>query len=414
MIKPFEKIKQNGIVVNMLLNTVAAAIPIVILQLVILPFVGKKVSADEYGLIVTLLALLNVVPATLGNALNNIRLLHRKEYEDNNCTGDYPILLLYEIVINAVVVILISVYYGKSLYSFNAIHYLLLVGVSILWLCREYFIVEYLLNLKYLSILINNIVLGIGYGIGTVLFLSFGYWELIYLIGYLFSMVYILLTTNIWKEKLIKTPLLKQTSKENVVYVIACLLYRLTSYADKMLLFPIIGGALVSVYYTATLSSKVISLLITPISSVMLAYLSRMGDKKGAKSFKQVLKIGSIICFIGYFACLLLSKPILKILYPQFYMDALRYIPITTVTIVINVLISLLNPFILRYLSMKWQLVINALTVVAYVGLSLLFFLIWGLMGFCVGCMLSSVLKIVSMLLIYKFASHRMDKVINE
>ena len=389
---------------DMAFNTVAAAIPVFILQLVILPFLGRKMDSGQYGLLVTLISMLNLIPAMLGNSLNSIRLLYRDNYEGKNVTGDFQIIFLVEVFLNIFIVASFSVYYGST-YSYNFIHYVLIILASVFWLSREYFVVNFLIILNYKYVLINNLILACGFLFGTLIYIIADYWEVIYIIGYFFSLVYIFYKSDTWKERPVKSQYFKLLVKENFVYVLACLLYRMISYADKMLLFPLLGGTLVAVYYTATLSSKVISLIITPISAVLLAHLSKEKERKKVNSLKKVLTTGSIICIVFYFLCLLISRPVLTLLYPQYVDGAIIYVPITTGTIIIGVLISLINPFILCNFPMKWQVIINAVTVLFYILISFFMVNSLGLMGFCIGCLLTNILKMMIMLIIYAFAS---------
>lgn len=397
----------KGILGNMLLNTFAAAVPGLILQMIVLPFLARTLGATHYGLLITLLSVLNLIPATLGNSLNNIKLLYRKKYEDEHVKGDFQIILLTECIVSIVFVVLFACFYTRNFPDFSFVNYLLLAVFAVLWILREYYIVAFMLDIRYDCILINNIIMGAGFLLGIGLYHISGLWELVYILGYASSLGYIFLKTDLWKERLTKTHLFKYICKENIIYVLACLLYRVTSYADKMLLFPIIGGALLSVYHTATLSGKIISMVITPVSGVMLAYLSKMNNSRGERSFHQILKIGSVVCLAVYFVCLLVSRPILGLLYPQFVEKAMLYIPVTTATVITGVMISLLNPFVLRYLSMTWQFVINIINVTAYIALAFVMMHFWGLWGFCMGCMIASFLKLLTIIVIYYKGIHR-------
>lgn len=397
----------NSIWGNMLLNTFAAAIPVLILQVIVLPFFARTLAAVHYGLLLTLLSVLNFIPASLGNALNNIKLLYRKKYEDEHVSGDFQVILLAECIVSVVCVVLFTYIYTRDYPEFSFVNYLLLVIITVLWILREYYIVAFMLDIRYDCILINNIIMGTGFLLGIGLYHISGLWELVYILGYASSLVYIFLRTDLWKERLTKTHLFKCICKENIIYVLACLLYRVTSYADKMLLFPIIGGALLSVYHTATLSGKIMSMVITPISGVMLAYLSKMNNSRGERSFHQILKIGSVVCLIVYFVCLLVSRPILGLLYPQFIEEAMLYIPVTTATVITGGMISLLNPYVLRYLSMIWQFVINIINVTAYIALAFVMMHFWGLWGFCMGCMIASFIKLLTIIVIYYKGIHR-------
>ena len=167
-----------------------------------------------------------------------------------------------------------------------------------------------------------------------------------------------------------------------------------------MLIFPILGGATVSVYYAATLFGKVVSMVITPVSSVILSYLSK-SRKKNDDTFKLAFISSSVVCVIGYFICVAICRPVLTLIYPKYVDAAMKYILVTTGTVVLTALVSIVNPFVLKYFDMKWQVAINGCYVVVYVALSLGLLKINGLMGFCIGSLIATAIKLLFMLIIY-------------
>lgn len=391
--------KKKKIILDMLLNIIAVCIPTVVLQLMILPSLAKYMDGDEYGLLVTILAVLNVLPSTIGNMMNNVRILYEEKYKAIGKNGDFQILLIITQIINILIMCSLSVYYlGTRKLILN----ILLVILSVFWLGREYYIVTFRIKLNYIDIVLNNIILVIGYFIGYILFLVNGYWQQIYILGFAFSYIHIVIRSRIIQEPIIKTPFFKSVTKDLILITIATILARAINYADKILLYPILGGATVSVYYVATIFSKVVSLAITPINSVALSYLSKV-RKKSDSLFKWTLIMGIILCVIGYVSSLLLSRPVLGFLYPTYVDQAMQYIYITSATVVISVLTSMLNPFILRFFEMKWQICINAITVCFYIISSLMLVKPFGLYGFCYGSLLTNVIKLfVTISVFYK------------
>ena len=389
--------KKKKIVFDMALNIAATAIPTFVLQLVILPALSRYMPDERYGLLVTILAFLNVVPSTMGNALNNIRLLFNNEYVDEKQEGDFNLILSVLAIVDIAAIMIFLFYYDKELTLLNL---LLIIVVSVLWLGREYFIVAFRLNINYVQILICNMLRIVGYGVGFALFRLTGYWKWIYLFGLLFSLLYCFIKSNLWKEPFRRTIIFKKTSTQGILLLIAKILNRLITYADKILIYPILGGAVVSVYYAATIFGKVVSIMITPINSVALTYLAKVRTKKD-NTFKSALLLGCIVCVVGYFLCIAVSRPVLSILYPRFVDDAMKYILITTGTTVLYALTSIVDPFIMKFFDMKWQIAINGSTVGVYLILCLSFLKLWGLMGFCLGALLTNALKLVFMIFIY-------------
>ena len=141
-------------------------------------------------------------------------------------------------------------------------------------------------------------------------------------------------------------------------------------------------------------------MLTGPINSVILSYISRWNHNK-KNLLNKVLLLGVVVVILGYIITLLISKPIIGILFPQWQEEVLYYMPVTTVTVLLLALISIIQPFILKFCEMKWQIVINSIGVVIYFSCSLIFWKMFGLMGFCVGTAVGTLSKLIIMLVVY-------------
>ena len=107
---------KKKIAIDMLLNIAANAIPVFALQLLILPSLSNYMGADAYGLLVTVLALLNVVSAAIGNALNNIRLICGDQgAAPDKKAADYQMLLLLMALANLIIVAIAACVYEKDI-----------------------------------------------------------------------------------------------------------------------------------------------------------------------------------------------------------------------------------------------------------------------------------------------------------
>ncbi len=388
---------KKKIISDLILNIGATAAPIIVLQLVILPALADDMSDDRYGLLVTILSLLNVIPATLGNVLNNIRLLYNDSYKESECEGDFNIILLFMAAMNIIIVGIASFYYDHSITWADL---LLTILVSVFWLAKEYFIVSFLIEINYAAILLNNLLQVVGYIVGYLIYCFTGYWQIIYIMGYIVSLIYIFKRSSLWREKLKITALFKNTISQGTLLMAASVLARITTYADKMLIYPIVGGAMVSVYYTATLSGKIVSMAITPVNGVILTYLSKR-KKKTDDIFWSAFWLGIGVCIVGYIFCLIISRPVLNMLYPQYADEAMKYILVTTGTSVLYALTAIVSPFVMKFFDMKWQVAISGGTAIIYVVLCMVLLFFWGMYGFCLGAFFTNLFKLMFMLFIY-------------
>lgn len=384
---------RNKFILNSVLNIFSTVVPLLVLQIILLPLISRKISEHEYGAALTIISLLNIIPGVIAIALNNVRLIKNDIVEDKNIFSN---ILLQMIFLNLILTLITTVYFEKNI-GLSTIFTLIL---SMLWLFREYFLVEFQIILNYNKILLNNFILSVGFFIGYGLFTYFNIWQIVYIVGYLFSLIHIIFSNNVKLEFADNKSQINNIRTEMLMLAGATLLIRVTSYADRLILFPLMGGKIVAIYYAATILAKVISMGINPISSVMLAYLSRM-ENYSKKSLNLFIGLSGFICFIGYFIVVLISKYLLIYLYPQFYNQAMELIPFTTGATLLYVFISVLNPLILRIFPMKWQVIINGSNALLYIVLTLFGLKYFGLVGFCIAIMIANLLKICQMLFLF-------------
>lgn len=385
-------------IVDSALNVVAVALPTAALQLLVFPMAAAGLDSDSYGLLTTVFALMNLVPGTLGLALCNIRLLYNSNYADKGVAGDFPLLLRSSCLLAAVPIAGVLLFYGVR----EAANLIFALLTTCIWLMREYYGVAFRIRLDFKAVLICNVGLAVGYLAGYALFRVSTCWGIILLTGQLVSLALILSRTDLWKDPATKTELYSKVRTDVVQFSAAAFLSRCISYSDRVLLFPMIGGHLVSVYYVSTLIGKMLSMVITPLNTVLLSYISR-GRTKPVKLFALLLASGLILASVGFVVVLLIAEPVLKVLYPQFVDEAMVYLPISSAAALVYSVSTVVNSFLVRFYDMSWQTRINALLLGVYVIFAYGGYLLGGLMGFCVGYLAVNVLQLLIIVCVFFF-----------
>ena len=382
-------------ILDFILSFLSTVIPIAILQLVVYPVASRMLNSDGYGLMLTFYSLFMLVSNSGGAVLSNLRLLYDKRYKEKHVVGDFNILLRDYLIINLIGVT--TFIYWKNI---GIIDFVITLFTSILILLTAYLNVELRIRLDYKKIVINALFLGAGYLISLGLFFFIKKWGIVYLIPNLISFLYLLKNTTYMREPFRKSYNFKVLFRKGNLLIISVILASSMSYVDKMILYPLLGGHSVSIYYTASLLGKIISMIITPMSNVILSYIAHI-DSMSRKQFNKVLIYGCILCLGGYIVCLCITKPVIGVLFPQWLSEVLKYIPWTTLIAVLGALGGLLHPFVLKYADLKWQNIIYGGSLVIYLLASILLVRPFGLMGFCIGGVIAAVVKIVIMIVVY-------------
>ena len=394
-----KQINRKKCAYDTILNLFAVGLPIILLQLIVLPIVGNKVGQIEYGFIIAIISLSTVFSQSFGSALNNSRLINDKLYKNQKIIGDYNFLLSVSNLINVIIIIIVSMILIDNISFFDIIT---LVVISTFSLIRNYLIVEFRIKLNYKKILIENIIMTLGYLIGLLMFYLFGLWHFIYITGYLFSFLYLVKTTNLLKESYKLTTLFKFTFKETSILFISGLFLTSLQYTDKLIMLPLLGSRVVSVYYSASIIGKILMMVIVPLSSVILSYLIRFTEIK--KSLFNKLCISLLLLSIPtYFLMFFVSKPALNILYPQWSMESQEIVPYILIGVVFQILTTVLNPIILKFRNISWQMRINLLSLLVYISFSILLYYMYGLTGFCIGISMSQIVRFFYIVYVYNF-----------
>ena len=98
---------------DFILNIIGSAILTIATQLFAYPYLGRLLSAQEYGTMLTAMALANTIGVSLGGSLNNTRILLQGDYEKEGVIGDFNRIVLILAIPSAVVsVLVISLLYG--------------------------------------------------------------------------------------------------------------------------------------------------------------------------------------------------------------------------------------------------------------------------------------------------------------
>lgn len=395
------------VIKNLALSFFSFALPTVILQFVVQPILAAKLGAELNGQYLTLSALNFFVIGITASVLNTVRMLQHSKYQERGFCGDFNLFLLLDAAIIIALYPTGFLFYTKA---FDLVDVLLYVAVGLLYLYHDYIFAQYRLGLQYNKILINNIILVIGYALGTLIFACWiPKWQIVFIVPYCLSGIYDYSNTTFIKEPLKKTPYFGDTGRQVALLTLSTALGTAAVYCDKLLLYPLLDGVSVSIYSTAALVGKILLMVSSPLQSVLLSYLVKMQDIN-IKLNKKLVLIGAGAIVFGYVGCVVIGYPLTDFLYPAWSKKSQVFIPITVAASVIGLVNGLLNTVIIRFCKTIVQVVIQSVDLVVYLALTLIFLHFFALPGYCVGVLLAGFIKMILMIVILKNRNKLMGK----
>ncbi len=361
-------------------------------QIVVLPILAARMPDAEYGTLLTVIGLVNVFTALVGGTLNNIRLVQAEKYQEQEKKGDFLLLCTGGSVLCVGTVVALC-------FAFR-LHWIcgLLLAVHV---CTnnfyQYAVAYFRLNLDFKRNLLLNVIVSIAYIPVAFLFASAVMWPLIFVVGDVVGLIYTAIVTRFYKEGLRPSPLLAQTGKMMLALALINVIGNLLMYADRMIIYPILGAEAVSYYSTASFFGKSAGIVMVPIAGVLLGYFSQKGFRPSKKLFALV-NIVSAVCLVFFMGgCWLFAPFFTKLLYPTLYAQSAPYIMLANFGAVINIAGNMAQPMILKCCSTRWLVGNQILYGAVYVVASVLLLPTYGLLGFCWATILANTVRLLTL-----------------
>ena len=362
-----------------------------VMQLVVLPQLSRTLSSAEYGVMLTATGLMNILINAFGNNLCNSRLRQQVKYTNKQVKGDYQILLLAASGL-ALVTVLLSYFYLKTDF-FRLIIPLAIISVTGIW--RAYYLVTYRLSIDFRRNLRANICGCIGYLIGGFFLIYYVAWPWVFFPADFFLLIYICFSSDIVREPIKKTELFSDSARVTSMLLVGGLIGNVTIYLDRIILYPVLGSESVSTYATAAWFSKSILMIMSPITSVLLSYITAGKLKLNKTKYDKVcllLLAGAAVCWGG---AIVFAPVITGFFYPDLIESAKPYIVFVSLAVVIGIIGNFLAIMVLAYAPVKWQTVIPLIKVVIYAAFGVVLSSLMGIEGMIIAVFVANLVFII-------------------
>lgn len=393
------KILTNDVGLNLLATVISTGSQ----QLIVYPLLAKELGSVEYGRMLTVMGILNVIVLSFGNNLCNARIITEKKYNERNVIGDFQIMALFFGLVSGLCMFVASLMMDISLSIMLGI-----VVAAILAVFRAYYLVEFRIRIDYKKNLYANVVTAIGFVCGVAILLKFISWPWIFSFSSVVCLLYIGKTSKIIQEPYIKTPLLRYTFKTVMMLIVSGLIGNLTMYMDRFVVYPFLGGEGVSCYSTASFFSKSLSLVLLPITSVLLSYLAVGKIIISKNRYVLINGLLVVVSIIFVFISVTLGSYITGILYPSLIESASPYLFLASLGIIIGIAGSFNGVVVLATAPAYWQVVISITKLVLYSVSSIILLRIYGLYGLCLGVIITNAICfLLNLILGYHFLNKK-------
>lgn len=357
---------------DIILNIASQTMFIAVLQLLLFPIFEENLGQSKFGWFLLIYGVFNVFTITIATSFTN---LFQKKFNEfklkidqrNSYYSFYKKLLFYFLVIT--LVFSISIIITKI----STVEYILLTLLVLFTASRMFLLVWYRVKKNFTIILIINGILSVLYSFIYFINISTIYEILLY-----FVVVELIINIIIYFVNKIKVQNLILANAKNFEFLSLNLIMvsgfagSLMNYSDRFIINFLLGASSITVFYIATLPTKLMLFPFTMISSVILSYIAST-DRITKDLKKKVLFSLPLILVIVFVCSYIVGLILISMLYPKYLNEIKGIYMIVTFTFAFICMDYILRSFLLKYYSLVKKAAIDVMTIMYFGVVALIF-----------------------------------------
>lgn len=360
-----------------------------VLQLMIYPLLNRHMGAEQLGILLYITGLVSILCPSVGQALNTSRLVVRRTCDVTN--GDYNLLLLIFGGVGSIICLAVS----RTTISSAAMG-LFVILLLMTTIFRYYGDVEYRLNLNYRRYFIYYVVISAGYAAGYGLYVITGNWFLVFLSGEILALVYVAVTGTVFHGFFRRSQYFSKAFVRGGFLVFSYLITNTTLNMDRVVLKYLIGSTAVTQYYVTSLIGKTMVLLVAPVNTILISYLTKQKETLNKKQYLGFVGAGLGVSAVFFLFAQIGTPLFVRLFYNDLYDSVKGLMTVVNLTQILGLLSAYLFILVLTFTEEKWQLILQIGHLAVMAALVLIFAGKHGIMGFAVATLAANALRVVA------------------
>ncbi len=366
-----------------------------VLQIVVYPLLNRHMGSEPLGNLLFIMGLTAIITPSIGQALNTSRLVVRRT--ENVSNGDYNLMLLVYGSVGAIIALLIATAVGQGTLG-GAAGAAATFFLILLMVFRYYGDVEFRLNLNYRNYFIYYAVLTAGYLIGFGLYYVTGIWYLIFVTGELAAILYLVFRGTVFKDFLKISDAFRAAATRGTFLMFSYVITNLTLNIDRLVLKMLIDDLAVTQYYVVSLIGKTMVLLVAPINTIIISYLTKRKENLNRKQYMMFVGGGLLVSLIFFLGAQIATPLFVMLFYGNLYDSVKSLITIVNASQILGLLSAYIFIVVLTFTNEKWQMILQAVHLIVISALVYAMARGGDLYGFSVAVLLANTIRVVTVI----------------
>ena len=352
----------------------AHAIVNAVQHLFIFPWINKVSGPENTGRILASLSIIYIFSTTFGIGMANIRLV--EDRKDTGRNGDYLTIM----GIGAMLLIAVSII---------AKHFNFDPQVSLAWfslllivnMIRVYGEVDFRKNLHFSKYFFYFVLITIGYICGVFVYKLTGNWTHIFLTGEFLAIIMLIVRKMVFLPSLPSDKLIYLTKAIFLLYLSTIMVQMVTS-GDRLILKYFLGDKSVTVYSSLSLAAKIANMVIFPLGTLLLSYLTANTIPQTKKWFFKVSAAWIGLCLCAFVSTLIIAPFYVKHFYPNLYEEISGLNLIVNLGLVLAMIGYLFRTYLIAISNATVVFVFEAFFAIVHLTLAIIFTKQYGMIGY--------------------------------
>ena len=305
----------------------ATAVINAVQHIFVFPWINKVSGSETTGRILACLSIVYIFSMTLGLGMNNTRLVEDRKNTGTN--GDYLCIM----GIGSVFLIIVAILAKR--FGFDPqVNLAWFAVLLILSMIRTYGEFDFRKTLQFSQFFIYFVLISIGYAVGVLIYRKTNNWTHIFILGESLAVI------MLFARKIVFAPALPSDKffyliRAVVLLALSTMMVQLVISGDRLILKYFLGDRAVTVYSSLSLAAKTANMVIFPLGTLLLSYLTAKSIPSTKEWFYKVSGGWIGFCLCALIGTLIVAPIYVKIFYSNLYND------ITGLNIVVNLGLAL-------------------------------------------------------------------------
>lgn len=337
--------KIQNLIRDLVFNTLGFGIYIATQQILLMPIMARILPEEDFAKVVLYISVFAIITNVLGSELGIVKQVKKEKISEESDYNRILLQLFPTIILIAIMIL--------AILRFNILEIIMLTTTIILGNTRLYSAAHFRANKDFKKIVMQNILYLVGTAIGLFITYKLKLIAIPMLLAEIMCLIFDISKTDIIKTGISKTKHNKEIWNTFAGFGFISFLINMTTYFDKIIIYPILGENAVNVYYATSSMSKILSLITNPLHGVILSWLKGNDEEFKKKATTVTLKANMPILIITFVLSLPLTYIAVIILYPQYLEDSKKLIIPICVGVAFSTAASIIKAILMKYIESK-------------------------------------------------------------